>query len=73
MEQILERMRFREIERLLHSQRHQAQERSRLATMNDLPRPDRDKAAEFLRVAFDRWQALISRREIPDDLKEWTG
>jgi hypothetical protein len=73
MEPILERLRFREIEKLLYSQLHQAQETSRIAGMNDFPKPDRDKAAESLRVAFDRWQALISRREIPDDLKDWRG
>ncbi len=73
MDSILERLRFREIERRLYNQLHEAQETLRLATMNNLSQEERERAAESLRLAFERWQALVIRREVPEDLKDGNG
>jgi hypothetical protein len=69
----LEAFRFREIQELLYSQLHEANESLRLAKIRELPQTEQDRASDAARIALNRWQALVIRREIPEDLKEWDG
>jgi hypothetical protein len=65
--------RFREIQKLLYNQLHVANETLRIAKMNGLSRVELDRASAAATVAYDRWNALVSRRETPEDLKDWDG
>jgi hypothetical protein len=64
---------FREIQKLLSSQLHEANETLRIAKMRNLSKTEQDQASEAVRVALDRWNALVTKREVPDYLKEWDG
>jgi hypothetical protein len=41
--------------------------------MREMSKMEQDRASDAVRIAFDRWNALVSRREVPDDLKGWDG
>ena len=69
----LDGFRFREVQKLLYSQLHEANETLRLAKMRDLSKTEQDRASEAVRVAFDRWIALVMKRQVPDYLQEWAG
>jgi len=70
---LLDGFRFQEIQKLLYRQLHEANETLRLSKVRELPKMEQDWAADAARVAFDRWTALVRRREVPDDLKHWDG
>jgi hypothetical protein len=73
MDAPLDGFRFREIQKLLYSQLHAANETLRIAKMRGLSKVELDRAAEAASVAYDRWNALVSRREVPEDLNDWDG
>ena len=68
-----ERFRLREIEKLLSNQLHEAEELSRLAEMLQRPEDERTRAFDAVKVALNRWQAFLARREISDELQNWDG
>jgi hypothetical protein len=68
-----ERFRLREIEKVLSNQLHLAEEASRLAEMLKRSKEERNRASDALQIALNRWQGFVTRREIPDDLKNWDG
>ena len=73
MDSHAEIFRFREIQKLLYEQLHEAQETFRVANMREMAKMEKDRASNAVRIAFDRWTALVIRREVPDDLKCWDG
>jgi len=38
-----------------------------------LSKMELDRASDAVNVAYDRWNALVGRREVPDDVKDWDG
>jgi hypothetical protein len=68
-----ERWRFREVEKLLYNQLHEANEMSRIAQLSSLSQPEQSRASDAVQFALNRWNAFVDRREVPDDLKEWDG
>jgi hypothetical protein len=73
MDSLLDGFRLREIQKLLYTQLHEANETLRVAKMREMSKMEQDRASDAVRIAFDRWNALVSRREVPDDLKGWDG
>jgi hypothetical protein len=73
MDSPLDGFRFREIQKLLYSQLHQANETLRIAKMRGLPKMELDRDSDAASVAYNRWNALVGRREVPEDVKDWDG
>jgi hypothetical protein len=71
MELPWKRHRLRKIEKLLHNQLHEAEEKSCVAEIRQLPKFERDRASMALKLALPRWRVFVTKATLLDDLKRW--